>query len=287
MSWNIADKKVLITGGTSGIGYATALELSRRGADVFITSRSQDSADSVANALSKTTGVAVKGFELDLSSVRSVHGFASGFGGTTKKLDVLINNAGIISGKRTLTEDGVELTFAANFLGAFLLTQLLFPQLESSGSARILNVSSELYRNAKKGLDFSDLQLEKGFSPSKAYAKSKLATMLFTNELHERLRGKTISAFAIHPGVVGTNFGMGPGSSRSMALMMKLLGPVLKSPEEGAATSVHLSTAPIETLQESWYWAEGKPAQPNAVAGDRVAAKHLWDASENLVSSLS
>lgn len=285
MSWNIANKAVLVTGGTSGIGYATAMELSRRGAEVFITSRSQESADSAAEKLSQITNTPVRGFELDLASTGSVRSFADRFGKAHKTLDVLVNNAGTISGKQSLTEEGLELTFAANFLGPFLLTRLLLPSLKSAGSARILNVSSELYRNAKKGLDFSDLQLERGFSASKAYANSKLAIMLFTTELSARLNGEGVSAFAIHPGVVRTKFGTGRDSSRSMALMMKLLGPVLKSPEAGAATTIHLSTAQTEALKESWYWSEEKPAQPNEIALDSVAAKRLWDVSEELVSS--
>lgn len=286
MSWNIANKAVLVTGGTSGIGYATAMELSRRGAEVFITSRLKESADSAAQKLSQITNTPVRGFELDLASTGSVRSFADRFGKAHKTLDVLVNNAGTISGKRSLTEEGLELTFAANFLGPFLLTQLLLPRLKSAGSARILNVSSELYRNAKKGLDFSDLQLERGFSASKAYANSKLATMLFTKELSERLSGDGISAFAIHPGVVRTKFGTGRDSSRSMALMMKILGPMLKSPEEGAATTIHLSTAQLETLKESWYWSEGKPAEPNALALDPEASARLWHTSEELISSL-
>lgn len=286
MSWKIADKAVLVTGGTSGIGYATAEELSRRGAEVFITSRSQESADSAAKEISQKTNVPVRGFELDLSSAGSVRSFANGFGKTHKTLDVLVNNAGTISGRRTLTKDGLELTFAANFLGPFLLTQLLLPGLKSAGSARILNVSSELYRNAKKGLDFSDLQLERGFSASKAYANSKLAMMMFTKELNERLAGDGVSTFAIHPGVVRTKFGTGGDSFRSMAIMMKLLGPVLKSPEAGAATTIHLSTAPLASLGASWYWSEGKPSQPNPRALDPEASARLWHRSEELISSL-
>lgn len=262
------------------------MEIADQGATVFITSRSQKSADSAAEALSRTTKVPVKGLELDLSRLGSVRSFADKFAQDSTSLDVLVNNAGTISGRRTLTEDGLELTFAANFLGPFLLTQLLLPKLMSAASARILNVSSELYRNAKKGLDFSNLQLNRGFSSSKAYANSKLAIMLFTSELQDRLAGENVAALALHPGVVRTNFGSGRDSSRSMALMMKILGPMLKSPEEGAATTIHLSTAPLEILQKSWYWSEGKPAQPNALALDPEAGARLWHMSEEFVSSL-
>jgi retinol dehydrogenase-14 len=286
LGWNIAGKTVLVTGGTSGIGYATAMELADQGATVFITSRSQRSADSAAEALSRTTKVPVRGLELDLSRLGSVRSFADKFAQDSTSLDVLVNNAGTISGRRTLTEDGLELTFAANFLGPFLLTQLLLPKLMSAASARILNVSSELYRNAKKGLDFSNLQLNRGFSPSKAYANSKLAIMLFTSELQDRLAGENVAALALHPGVVRTNFGSGRDSSRSMSLMMKILGPMLKSPEEGAATTIHLATAPLEILQKSWYWSEGKPAEPTALALDPEAGARLWHMSEEFVSSL-
>ena len=284
MTRDISKAVVLITGGSSGIGYATARELSQRGATVFITSRSQESANVAAHVISEESGNYVEGLALDLSRMSSVRSFADAFSRRNKKLNILVNNAGMIAGKRIVTEDSLELTFAANFLGPFLLTQLLMPQLQATGDARILNVSSELYRNAKSGLDFSNLQLEKGFSSSLAYAQSKLAMMLFTLQLRERLNGSHVSSFAIHPGVIRTNFGSGPESSRSMKLMMKVLGPVLKSPEAGALTSIHLATAPLDSINHAWYWSEAKPGQPQAVALDKAAGRKLWEVSESLVS---
>lgn len=109
--------------------------------------------------------------------------------------------------------------------------------------------------------------------------------MLFTRELRQRLGDEGIQAFAIHPGVVRTNFGTGIDSSRSMALMMKLLGPLFKNPDEGASTTVHLSTAPLENLRDSWYWSEGKASQPNALARDSRAGKLLWEMSEEIIST--
>ena len=133
----------------------------------------------------------------------------------------------------------------------------------------------------KGGLDLGNLQLERGFSSSKAYANSKLALMLFTFELLQRY--KDIDSFAIHPGVIRTSFGTAPESGLSMSLMMKLLGPMLKKPDQGARSSVLLATAPHEELQSSWYWSEGNPTKPHPMAMDSTASTKLWELSEELL----
>lgn len=281
MSWDIQDKSVLITGGASGIGLATATELARHGAKVTITSRTEEKASEKAQAITETTGARVGAIPLDLSELSTIDSFLDRYLKTTETVDVLINNAGTISGKRRVTKDGFELTFASNYLGPFYLTHQLLPLLSRQEGARILNVSSELYRNVKGGLDLENVQLDRGFSSSKAYANSKLALMLFTYELLQRFAD--IDSFAIHPGVIRTGFGTAPESGVSMSLMMKLVGPMLKKPEHGARSSVLLATAPREELASSWYWSEGRPANPLQMASEPMVSKNLWELSEDLI----
>ncbi|MEZ5382019.1 MAG: SDR family oxidoreductase [Microthrixaceae bacterium] len=284
MTWNITDKHVLITGGTSGIGRATATQLASRGANVTITSRSLATARNVADELTTASGTSVEPAALDLSSLDAVRTFATSYADRHQRLDVLINNAGTMAGKRRTTPDGLEWTLAVNHLGPFLLTNLLTPLLLASTPARIINVSSENHRSAKQGLDFDDLQMTTGYSPSKAYAASKLANILFTIELNNRLGPDGVTARALHPGVVATNFGKDPNSPRWMGLAMTLLKPFLATPEKGAATSVHLATAQPNELDAAIYWASSKPKHPSESALDNAAARQLWEASAELVA---
>lgn len=233
MTWTIDGKQVLVTGGTSGIGRATAAQLARLGAHVTITSRTRSAAEAAATELSRETGADVQPAAVDLSSLDVVHAFADHYTTSHDRLDVLINNAGTMAGKRRTTPDGFEWTLAVNHLGPFLLTNLLTDLLVHRPPSRVITVSSENHRGAKNGLDFDDLQMSSGYTPSKAYAASKLANILFTAELDRRLEDRGVTARALHPGVVATNFGKGPDSPRWMGLAMTLLKPVLATPERG------------------------------------------------------
>lgn len=284
MTWNIDGKTVLVTGGTSGIGRATAEQLAGLGARVTITSRTLATAEAAAEELSAATGTQVEGAALDLSSLALVRAFASTYLDGHDRLDVLINNAGTMAGSRRTTGDGLEWTLAVNHLGPFLLTTLLAPLLLDGGSGRVITVSSENHRGARRGLDLDDLQMTSGYSPSKAYAASKLANILFTVELDRRLSPQGVTARALHPGVVATNFGKDPGSPRWMALGMTLLRPVLASPAKGAATSVHLATAPTAELERGLYWSSMQPKEPSKAALDDAAARRLWELSSELVA---
>ncbi len=282
MAWDTAHPRVLITGGTSGIGRATATELARRGAEVTITARDEAKGRASAAAIQAETGVEVQVGLMDLSRLDSVRDFAADYSRTHDGLDVLVNNAGAMTGARLETPDGLEWTFAVNHLGPFLLTRLLTDLLVAGAPSRVISVSSEVHRSAKQGLDLTDLQMTRGWSSRKAYAASKLATVLMTVELDQRLAGQGVTARAVHPGVVATGFGSGPEGRRLMRVMMTVLGPLLKKPTDGAAALVLLATAPDDVVGQSLYWSETSPAQPSRAAQDPQAAAELWQISEAL-----
>lgn len=281
MPWQVEGKRVLVTGGTSGIGRATAEALAARGADVMITARDPGKGADVAGAIRAATGLSVAVGHLDLARLASVRGFADelldGAG-----VDVLVNNAGTMAGRRRETVDGIEWTFAVNHLGPFVLTRLLTES--PTPPARVITVSSEVHRNAKTGLRFDDLQMRAGYSSQKAYAASKLANILMTAELDRRAAG--VTARALHPGVVATGFGKGDESPRSMGLMMTMLSPVLKSPAKGARTSVLLASADDDLLEHGLYWSGEAPRDPSPAALDGEAATRLWDASNRMAADV-
>jgi NAD(P)-dependent dehydrogenase (short-subunit alcohol dehydrogenase family) len=283
MNWSIEDRHVLITGGTSGIGRATATALARLGANVTITSRNLATATQAADEIGRESATTVTGEEVDLSSLASVRALAGKYATDQRPIDLLINNAGTMAARRQTTRDGLEWTMAVNYFGPFLLTNLLLDRLISRAPSRIISVSSENHRGAKRGIDFDDLQMTTGFTPSKAYAASKLANILFTVELDRRFSDEGITARALHPGVVATEFGTGPDSPKRMAIAMRLLKPFLSTPAKGAATSVHLATAPQADLEAGIYWSNQKPRQPSPTALDADAARRLWDVSAALV----
>jgi NAD(P)-dependent dehydrogenase (short-subunit alcohol dehydrogenase family) len=283
MSWNVDGKRVLITGGNSGIGQATATELARRGARVTITARDETRGRQAVSEIEASAGAEVELGMLDLSSLDSVRRFAGWFTERHDRLDVLINNAGVMTGRRRETPDGFEWTFGVNHLGPFLLTNLLTELLVTHAPSRIINVSSDAHRSAAGGLDFHDLQLTGRYSPMRAYASSKLANILFAVELDRRLAGLGVTARALHPGVVGTSFGQDTESAAYMRYGMRLVKRFFKTPAEGAATSVFLATADDAAVTGSIYWSDQAPAQPIPAALDSGAAARLWQESERLV----
>ncbi|HSN89664.1 MAG TPA: SDR family oxidoreductase [Anaeromyxobacteraceae bacterium] len=272
-------KVCLVTGATGGIGRETALELARRGATVAIVARDEARGEATLAEVKRAgNGAAPVLFRADFGSLADVRRLAEEASRTLPRLDVLVNNAGAIHMERKRTADGHEMTFAVNHLAPFLLTGLLLPKLRASGGARVVNVASEAHRGAT--LDFDDLMGERGYSGWKAYARSKLANLLFTYELARRLEGSGVTANALHPGVVATGFGRNdPGWLR---VAVRLLSPFLLDVRRGAATTLHVAAAPELERVTGRYFAKSRETASSPASLDREAQRRLWEASERL-----
>jgi NAD(P)-dependent dehydrogenase (short-subunit alcohol dehydrogenase family) len=282
--WDIDGKTVLITGGSSGVGRATATALSAKGADVVITARSLDRSRHVADEIEQATGKPVHPMELDLTSVQSVRDFCVRFLEEQPELHVLINNAGTVQAKRRETVDGLEMTFAVHYLGPFLLTSLLLDRILASAPARIINVSSRVHRLARNGMNFDDLQLEKGYSGRAAYAQSKLGLELFTRELAARLADRAVTVNSIHPGAVISNLRADAGPV--VQFLFLLLRPTLLTPEQSAEAVSLLATDPALQSVTGKYFSKSEQVDPSDQAQDITAAKRLWAVTEELLASL-
>ena len=278
-------RTVVITGGNAGIGKETAIGLARLGARVIITSRDeQRGARAVDEIRTRSGSPDVEVLALDLASFASIRSFAAALLDRTDAIDVLVNNAGLILRKRTLTEDGFEATFGVNHLGHFLLTDLLLDRLRASAPARVVVVASDAHESAKRGLDFDDLQSERGYRWGKVYGKSKLANIYFARELARRLEGSGVTSNSLHPGFVRSEFGQGGDLGTLYGFGIKYLAaPFAISQEEGARTSIHLASAAGLAGATGGYYAKCEPASPSKVALDDDAARRLWEASERLV----
>jgi NAD(P)-dependent dehydrogenase (short-subunit alcohol dehydrogenase family) len=274
-------KTVLVTGATQGIGKATAAALAARGARVVLLARREDrgrAAQAEIEAASRGRG-RVELLVADLSSLAEVRRAAAEFKAKYDRLDVLINNAGVLVPRRRVTVDGIEETFAVNHVAPFLLTRELLDVLRASAPARIVNVSSEAHRHAK--MYWEDLQfLRRPYRAWCAYRQSKLANLLFTYELAHRLDHSGITANALHPGVVATGFGQTYGGLTGV--LIKLAHPFMASPEQGARTSVVLACAPHLAGVTGAYSVDGKRVPSNAVSYCRASQRKLWALSDEL-----
>ncbi|MCX8230625.1 MAG: SDR family oxidoreductase [Alphaproteobacteria bacterium] len=277
------DKTVLVTGATDGIGKETARRLAERGARVFIAGRNAEKGAAAVRDIATNTGTDQAEFlQADLSVQADVRGLAKAVKQRTNRLDVLVNNAGVIMFRREETRDGIEMTFGLNHLNYFLLTHELLDLLKASAPARIVSVASIAHRRAM--LDFNDLQLSRGFGAWKAYSRSKLANIMFTYALARRLEGTGVTANCLHPGFVSSHFGQnGRFLARTgMALAMRFGNAI--SVAQGAQTSVYLASAPEVTSQSGLYFDEGKAVKSNHASYDRHAQEKLWDISAKMVS---
>ena len=282
-SGSMSGKTVLVTGGTGGIGKATASGLAGLGARVGIVGRDQERAEATVREIqAQHPSASVDAFVADLSSQAEVRRMAADVLATYPRLEVLINNVGGFWAHRHLTIDGLERTFAVNHLAPFLLTDLLLERLIASGPARIVTVASGVESMGQ--VDFEDLQGSHDYSAGRAYSQSKLANVLFTYELARRLGTGPVTANALHPGMVRTDFGA-EDQEPFWKVLAPAVRPFMRSPERGARTSIHLASASAVEGVTGTYFANSRPKTSSKASYDVASAARLWRESARLVGA--
>ena len=276
------NKIVLITGASSGIGWETALALARQEAEVLVICRNSEQGKAVVTQLRQQTGNLSTDFLVaDLADLQTVSNAAEDFKSRYNRLDVLINNAGVLYMNRSETANGHESHFGINYLSHFLLTRLLLPELENSAEARVINVSSDAHAWSK--LDLNNLELKRHFKPLTAYAWSKLEQVYFTYELARRLKGSTVSANALHPGFVST--GIARTNFLTNAVFQVLAKPFILTPEQGAATTIFLASDPKLAGISGKFFEKSKPVNSSSASYDTETARKLWELSEEMLAA--
>jgi NAD(P)-dependent dehydrogenase (short-subunit alcohol dehydrogenase family) len=269
---NQTEATVLVTGATDGLGRRVALELAERGAKVLLHGRSRERCEAIVEEVRRQTGAEGSRYYLaDLSSLGAVRRMAGQIFSEHHRLDVLVNNAGVIVGEREKTEDGLELTFAVNYLAHFLLTSLLLPLLRDSAPARIVNVASA----GQSPVNFRDVMLERGYDAMKAYAQSKLAQIMFTFDLAERLQDTGVTANALHPATL-----------MDTKMVLETFGRASSTVQEGADATVRLAISPELEEVTGRYFDGIRESRASRQAYDVAARKRLWALSEELCGRL-
>ena len=277
----MSGKTVLITGGTGGIGKATAMGLASLGARVGITGRDRGRAEAAAAEIAAVAeGAPVDVFVADMSSQAEVRRLAAEVLVKYPTIDVLVNNVGGFWSHRHVTADGLERTFALNHLAPFLLTSLLLERLTTSAPARIVTVAS-----AAQGLgsiNFDDLMGESRYSGQSAYNQSKLANVMFTYELARRLDGTGVTATVLHPGMTNTGFSS-EDPSRLFAPLVAVMRPFMRKPAKGAETPIYLASSPEAAGLSGRYFADRAAKESNKSSYDTATTRRLWEVSARLV----
>lgn len=276
MNNQMQGRTCLITGATNGIGYEAALGLAQMGAKVLLCGRDAGRLKTAVDGIRATThSENVVGYLADFSDLTAVKTMAKAIRADHKSIDVLINNAGGMRQHRTVTEQGFETTWGLNHLAPFLLTAELLPLLQAGQSPRIVNLASTAQFGAS--IDFDDLQGEKTYRMWKAYKQSKLANVMFTYTLAQRLAGQGISVNCVHPGVVATGFAAG------ISTMARLLAPIINlfliSAKQGAQTSIYAASSPEVEGVTGKYFDKKKPATSDPAADDLAVRERLWQVS--------
>ncbi len=274
-----AGKRIIITGGNSGIGFETARNLSREAKEIILVCRSRERAEQAKETLTACSPrAAVSVFIADLSSPDSIRKAAEALGRTYDSIDILINNAGGVFFRRKETVDGLEYTFGLNHMGYFRFTMGILPLLEASGNARVLNVSSLAHEFA--AMNFDDLQHERSYRGFIVYARSKLANILFTRELARRTDPGKITTAAFHPGLIKSNFAGDTGRTVDGVIFHAVALVFGETPETGAVTPTYAAREP--EILNGGYYANRRLIRPSRHALDDEAAKKLWEISEAL-----
>ncbi|XP_038124844.1 retinol dehydrogenase 12-like [Cyprinodon tularosa] len=277
-------KTVLITGANTGIGKETAIDLAKRGARVILACRDKDRANNAAEEIKKKSGntnVVVK--KLDLASLQSVRLLANDVAANEKRLDILINNAGVMCCPPWKTEEGYDMQFGVNHLGHFLLTNCLLDLLKQSAPSRIVNVSSLAHERGK--IDFDDINQQKNYNPWKSYSQSKLANVLFTRELAKKLEGTGVTTYSLHPGVIRTELGRHffPNMALWKRVLYTPLSFFIKNPREGAQTTIYCAVEESLQNESGLYYSDCARKATAPQGRDDEAAKKLWDLSASMV----
>jgi len=284
---DLTGKVIIVTGANAGLGLETTVALADYGATVVMAVRNPARGESALAEVRRRTGSdAVAVGHLDLASLESVRSFAAWFLETYDRLDVLVNNAGLILDSRQETADGFEMTFGVNHLGHFLLTDLLRDRLVETSPARVVVLSSFVHRLAVGGLMRADLQAADRYRGFPTYCRSKLANTLFALELARRLDGTGVTVNCVHPGSINSHFG-GDGDTGLMGWAIKVFGRfVLRSPASGAKTQVLLASSQRPRVADATggYWSHGRRWRPSRQARKSAQARWLWDESERLVA---
>lgn len=277
----MAGKICMVTGSSSGVGKSTASALAAMGASVVMVCRDEARGKAARDQIQGETGADPQNLHLmlaDLSSFDSVRRLAASFSAKYRVLHVLVNNAGLILGRRIPTRDGLETTFEVNYLSHFLLTTLLLPELQAGAPSRIINVSSSAHTAGH--INFDDLQGEKKYSMWRAYSQSKLAQVLFTYELSRRLEGTGVVVNAVHPGAVASNWGR--HSAGWLSLVLKFAGPFEINNDEGADTPVYLaSSAAVQDVTGKYFYKRHQ-TDSSRESNDKSVAERLWQVSAEL-----
>jgi NAD(P)-dependent dehydrogenase (short-subunit alcohol dehydrogenase family) len=275
------NKTVMSTGATAGIGLITARELAGMGAQITLVSRNAAKLVTAAEQIKTQTGNPyVEYIAADLATRAGVNQTAFEFKKRHTRLDVLVNNAGALFTERQVTSDGLELTFALNHLSYFHLTMLLFETLKASAAGRVVNVTSDAHRG--QTINFDDLQGEKGYNGLTAYGRSKLMNVLFTYELARKLTETNVTANALHPGFVATEFAKNNGPLYKIG--MKLIGLFARSPEKGAETSIYLASSPEVRGASGKYFTDSRAVDSDPASYNKATAERLWNISLEMIA---
>lgn len=284
---DMSRKTCIVTGASSGIGKATALELARRGATVILICRNRQKGEDVAREIQALAqSGAIDLLVADLSSQQQVRAVAAEFNRKYERLHVLVNNAGATFPKRAESVDGIEMTLAVNHLAPFLLTNLLLDKLKTTGGARIVNVNSDAHEQGK--IDFSDIQMRRYYGCGvgmRAYSNAKLANLLTMYELARRIQGTRVTVNALHPGYVATNIVTLESATGPWQLLKPFWGIAMRfilTPEKGATTSIYLACSPQVTSVSGRYFEKCVPVASSPTSWDRDMQMRMWDVSEQL-----